>query len=74
MIRPQNLRIAEGGEGFQVVVKDVTFLGDTTSVLAATQWGQEVWIRRTLADLGSLQPGQTVRLTTHGPDAHCFLG
>lgn len=73
MIRPQNLRIAEGSDGFQVMVKDVTFLGDTTSILAVTQWGQEIWIRRALADLGAIHAGVTVRLTTHGPDCHCFL-
>ena len=73
MIRPQNLKISGGGEGFKAVVKDITFLGDTTSVLLVTDWGQEVWMRRSLSDLGAVPVGSAIRLTTCGPDCHCFL-
>ncbi len=46
MVRPQSLKFVQGsGRGLAVKVKDVTFLGDTSSVLLETGWGQEVWLR-----------------------------
>lgn len=72
MIRPQSLRISDGPEGFTAVIRDVTFLGDTTSVLLVTSWGEEVWVRQKRSDLGSLHSGASVRLTTSGSEAHYF--
>ncbi|WP_119388439.1 ABC transporter ATP-binding protein [Taklimakanibacter lacteus] len=46
MVRPQSLKFVQGsGAGLAVKVKDVTFLGDTSSVLLETGWGQEIWLR-----------------------------
>lgn len=72
MIRPQNLRVSGGAEGFKAIVRDVTFLGDTTSVLLVTDWGQEVWVRQKFSDLGAIHQGANVRLTANGSEAHYF--
>jgi putative spermidine/putrescine transport system ATP-binding protein len=74
MIRPQALRLSsDPASGFKATVKDLTFLGDSTSALFTTQWGQEIWMRRPLAELKSLHAGDVVTLTAEGRDSHCFL-
>jgi putative spermidine/putrescine transport system ATP-binding protein len=55
MVRPQSLKFVQGsGRGLAVKVKDVTFLGDTSSVLLETGWGQEIWLRGQAAKANAL--------------------
>jgi putative spermidine/putrescine transport system ATP-binding protein len=73
MVRPQALRIAAAGEpSLAVAVKDVTFLGDTTSLLLETRWGQQFWMRSNVRQLASAAVGETLQVTWQVSDCHLF--
>jgi putative spermidine/putrescine transport system ATP-binding protein len=52
VVRPENIRILPPGEPgsgiMQVRVRDMTFLGENTHLLAETAWGQEIKVRSPL--------------------------
>ena len=61
MVRPQWLSVVnEGGKGIRVIVNDVTYLGDSSSALLETKWGQTIWLKGPAAALRGLTAGQTV--------------
>ena len=76
MVRPQAIRFQDqGGHGLMVRIKDVTFLGDTTSALVSTGWGQDVWIRLPSHDRGGPHVlGQKVCITWNSEGCHLFHG
>jgi putative spermidine/putrescine transport system ATP-binding protein len=71
MVRPQSLKFVQGsGCGLAVRVKDVTFLGDTSSVLLETGWGQEIWLRGAAAKMNAL--AGPVHVEWNPADSHLF--
>ena len=73
MVRPQSLRfVKESERGLAVKVKDVTFLGDTSSVLLETEWGQEIWFRGAGGSLAANALAGPVRVDWNPADSHLF--
>ena len=71
MVRPQSLKFVQGaGRGLAVKVKDVTFLGDTSSVLLETGWGQDIWLRGQAAKMTAL--AGPVSVEWNPADSHLF--
>ena len=61
MVRPQWLSVvSDGDKGIRVTVNDVTYLGDSSSALLETSWGQAIWLKGPAAALRGLTAGQTV--------------
>jgi putative spermidine/putrescine transport system ATP-binding protein len=80
MIRPENIRLgaavatAETGEGLEVKIRDITFLGDSVHLLTETVWGQPVEVRAPAADGGArgLAIGDATRLQWDPARSHIF--
>jgi putative spermidine/putrescine transport system ATP-binding protein len=73
MVRPQALRLAQPGEpSLAATVRDVTFLGDTTSLLLETRWGQQFWMRSNVRQLATTAVGETLNVTWQVADCHLF--
>ena len=73
MVRPQKLKLAAAGtEGIPMTVKDATFLGDSTSVLLRSRWGQELWMRGVFPDMAGFAPGSEIRVAAEAADCHYF--
>lgn len=56
MVRPQALAVTQGGLGVKVL--DVTFLGENSSALLETSWGQQIWLRGPAQALQGLAMGE----------------
>lgn len=72
MVRPQSLRLTADGSGLPVRVRDVTFLGDTSTVLFQTAWGQQVWLRAAAGAIDAATPGATCHLAWDAAESHWF--
>jgi putative spermidine/putrescine transport system ATP-binding protein len=73
MVRPQALKFVTAAEpGFAVKIKDVTFLGDTSSVLLETGWGQEIWLRGAAASFKANSRAGQARVGWDPADSHLF--
>ena len=73
MVRPQALSVKPGGKaGLKARIKDITFLGDALTILLATSWGQDIWMRRPAEQVGEVSVGQEVRLEIPVMGSHLF--
>ncbi|MCA8869021.1 MAG: ABC transporter ATP-binding protein [Rhodobacteraceae bacterium] len=72
MVRPQSLRLSTDGSGLPVRVRDVTFLGDTSTVLFETAWGQEIWLRAAASQINNATPGANCHLEWNATESHWF--
>lgn len=73
MVRPQTLTmLPAGSNGLKAKVKDVTFLGDTMTVLLEAAWGQEMWLRNPAKEIGGFDLGKPVTLGISAGECHLF--
>ncbi len=73
MVRPQTISILPPkSKGLKVKVKDVTYLGDSLTVLAETAWGQAIWLRRPAEQIAHVENGQTIVLDIKPSTSHLF--
>lgn len=73
MVRPQSLRFAGEGQGLPVRVRDVTFLGDTSTVQFQTGWGQDLWMRAAAEAVSGLAPNTLSHVTWTPAESHLFF-
>jgi putative spermidine/putrescine transport system ATP-binding protein len=79
MLRPERIRIrslvkGEGQSGIDVVIRDITYLGDSTNFAVETGWRQVIAVRLPFGPSGAegLGIGDRARLEWRPADAHVF--
>ncbi|MDH2328090.1 ABC transporter ATP-binding protein [Cereibacter sp. SYSU M97828] len=77
MLRPERIRLVPqpgAGPSLPVTIADITFLGNVTSILARTSWGEEVGIRLPFGHpmASGLAPGAQTQIEWDAASAHAF--
>jgi putative spermidine/putrescine transport system ATP-binding protein len=73
MVRPQSLTIRSSrSKGLKAKVKDITFLGDSLTVLFETAWGQEFWLRGPANQVSGIERSKTITLGIPQNECHLF--
>ncbi|MFD2249856.1 putative spermidine/putrescine transport system ATP-binding protein [Pseudochelatococcus lubricantis] len=79
MLRPERIELAAGpgreGATLPVVVEDVTFLGNNSTVTARTGWGDALTVRLNFGHpmIGSVARGDRLHVQWQPKDAHVFV-
>lgn len=78
LVRPESLDLRAGdpkagGAAFEIEIRDMTYLGETLQVLAATRWNQEISIRGRPADLKSTTQVEAANIATLPREPVLFL-
>ncbi len=65
MVRPQSIRLAgpQDKTTLDVKVLDITFLGENSSALLETRWGQRIWLKAPAREVSHAQIDTTVPIT-----------
>ncbi|MFT3688693.1 ABC transporter ATP-binding protein [Paenirhodobacter sp.] len=76
MLRPERIDLAAEGAGMPVTVRDLTFLGNNTSVEVATGWGDTLPVRLNFGHplTGRIARGDRLMLRWQPEAAHAFAG
>ena len=75
MVRPHAVRFADADAsawGLAVDIRDITFLGDTVSVLLETAWGQTLWARAPAGTVNGLACSTRTRVQWDPAACHVF--
>lgn len=75
MLRPERMDLATQGPGMPVTVRDITFLGNNTSVDVETGWGDRLPVRLNFGHAlsGKISRGDQLMLKWSAEAAHAFV-
>ena len=74
MMRPQSIRLAKDDEiGLEVVVLDVTFLGESVSLYLATKWGETLMMRIPERSMSGNLSHKHIRIAWERNESHLFF-
>lgn len=79
MLRPERIELSRAagpdGASLPVIVEDVTFLGNNSTISARTGWGDPLSVRLNFGHpmLGAVAAGDRLHVRWQPQDAHAFI-